>query len=357
MNHRERLRSPLRRRRAAALLLTSALLACGGQSPAEDAVSASVTVRTEVLRSQDFVEIIGAIGEVAARPGHVAALSAPAPTRVMSVLAAPGSRVAKGDTLVLLEAAVFVSAERGARAAAEAARQNSDRTRRLVDAGILPRRDLEQATSVLAAAEADLVVASRSVELNAVRAPFDGVVTKIAAVLGAAVDAGVVLVEVADPSAVDVVLSVPAATASRLRVGALVSLRTGEGGDSDTIGRGSISEVGGVVDPDTRSVAVRVSVAAARRALRIGETLFGEVTVATVRGALVVPVDALVPEGEGFNVFVVDDKEVAHAREVTVGARRGGLALVLGGIAAGDRVVTSGAYGLTDGAKVVAPRP
>ena len=51
-----------------------------------------------------------------------------------------------------------------------------------------------------------------------------------------------------------------------------------------------------------------------RRALRIGETVHGEVAVATQPDAVVVPVEALVPEGDGFKVFVVDAEGIAHGK-------------------------------------------
>ena len=337
------------------LLTASTLVACGG-GPAEEEAAATVAVRTEVVSVSDFTESVSAIGEVTPRPGHVAAMGAPAPTRVTSVLVSPGDRVSKGANLIELESSVFVSAAKGARATAEAARQNADRARRLVEAGILPRRDLEAATAALAAADADLVVAERNLELGMVRAPFDGVITRVAAVLGAAVDVGDVLVQVADPSAVDIVFAVPANDAARIRTGAGVQLRSDEG-DSAVLGRGTVAEVGGVVDAVTRSVAVRVLVATTHRPLRIGEVLFGDITVTTTRAALVVPIEALVPDGDGFKIFVVDSADVAHAQTVNVGARHGGVARILSGVVAGDRVVTYGAYGMDDGARVTAAKP
>jgi multidrug efflux pump subunit AcrA (membrane-fusion protein) len=64
-----------------------------------------------------------------------------------------------------------------------------------------------------------------------------------------------------------------------------------------------------------------------------------------------------VPEGEGFKVFVVDATGMAHEREVKVGARTASGVEVLEGLKSGERIVTSGAYGMQDSAKVVAPKP
>jgi multidrug efflux pump subunit AcrA (membrane-fusion protein) len=52
-------------------------------------------------------------------------------------------------------------------------------------------------------------------------------------------------------------------------------------------------------------------------------------------------------------VFVVDAKNMVHSTEVTVGSRDESRAEIKGGLSAGSRIVTYGAYGLEDGATVV----
>jgi len=55
-------------------------------------------------------------------------------------------------------------------------------------------------------------------------------------------------------------------------------------------------------------------------------------------------------------VFVVDDEGIAHARDVKVGARSDRGIWVREGLKAGEKVVTIGAYGMDDSAKVVGKR-
>jgi hypothetical protein len=95
----------------------------------------------------------------------------------------------------------------------------------------------------------------------------------------------------------------------------------------------------------------------ATRVLRIGESVFGRIVTGVHPGAITVPVEALVPDGEGFRVFVVDSAGIAHARPVVVGGRSEARAEILQGLAAGERVVTTGAYGVTDSAKIRIARP
>jgi HlyD family secretion protein len=92
------------------------------------------------------------------------------------------------------------------------------------------------------------------------------------------------------------------------------------------------------------------------RPLRVGETVYGDIAIATRPSVITIPVEALVPEGDRFKVFVVDPKNVVHATPVTVGARDDKTAEIKSGLTAGARVVTYGAYGLEDGATVVAAK-
>jgi membrane fusion protein, multidrug efflux system len=81
--------------------------------------------------------------------------------------------------------------------------------------------------------------------------------------------------------------------------------------------------------------------------------VFGEISTSVRAHAVVVPIDALVPEGDGFKVFVVDAQSIAHARPVTIGGRTSALAEITDGVRAGEKVVTYGAYGVEDSSKVV----
>ena len=137
---------------------------------------------------QPFAQAVNAIGTVNPRPGRFAELSAPGPTRVARIFVAPGQRVAEGDSLVGFERAPFDASARSAAAALVSAERAYSRAVRLVQAGILAQKDSEQAAAELAQAQAAAITARRAQELATLRAPLAGVVTRMTAVLGAAVD-------------------------------------------------------------------------------------------------------------------------------------------------------------------------
>jgi RND family efflux transporter MFP subunit len=314
-----------------------------------------VQVRTAVAVAQGFTESVDAIGSVAPRAGHSASLSAPSPGRVARVLVTTGQHVRAGQPLIELDAAPFEASQNTAQAALDAAQQTYDREQRLVREGIVARKDVEQAAADLARARADLENSRREAQLAVLRSPIAGVVTRMSATLGASVDASQPLVDIADPNAVDVLLSLSPEAAAQIRPGARVTLTAGESAAGAPLGGGTVSDIAGTVDTSTRTVQVRVA-ATPTRPLRIGETVFGQVDARTIPNAITVPIAALVPDGSDYKVFVVDSNSVAHARPVTVGGRTPAMAQITSGLAAGERVVTYGAYGVQDSARVV-PMP
>lgn len=339
----------------------SLVVASGCAKKDEEAVADEkkpvVTAKTVTASIEPFTRTVSAIGTVVTRPGRYAALSAPSATRIAKVYVSAGQRVAAGAPLVEFEQIGFNAAASAAQAGLTAAERNNERAQRLANEGIIPRKDAEQAAAELGKARTEAVTTRRAQQLSVLRSPVGGVVTKMTAVLGAPADAGQVLVEVADPSAFDIVLSLGPTDASSVRPGARVHLSAGEKTGGDALGDGSVRSVAAAVDTTSRSVAIRVTLPSPRRSLRLGESVYGAIAVETRPTAVVVPTEALVPDEEGYRVFVVDAKGIATARPVKIGGRTETKVEIVEGLKGGETIVTQGAYGVEDSVKVAHPVP
>jgi RND family efflux transporter MFP subunit len=309
-------------------------------------------VSTSVATMRPFEHALSAIGTVMPRPERFAALGAPGQTRVARIFVVAGQPVAKGDPLIEFERAPFDAAAQSAEAALANAQRAYERAVRLVTAGVLAQKDSGQAAADLAAAQAAAITARRAQQLATLRAPLTGVVTRMSAVLGAAVDANQSLVDVADPLALDIVFNVSPIEASRIHSGDTATVTSGEGSGGEALGPGVVTSVGVAVDSASRAVAVRARLTVPPRAMRIGESVVGRIVTGVNSRAVVIPVDALVPEGDGYRVFVVDSTGIAHARAVTVGGRNESVAEILSGVTAGETIVTTGAYGVQDSVRI-----
>jgi RND family efflux transporter MFP subunit len=338
------------------LLLMVGTAACNRSANQPADPTALVQVKTAIATVQPFEEKVGSIGTVSARSGHFASLSAPAPARIASVLVSTGQHVNVGQALVAFEQTPFITAAQSAEAALVAAERAYERARSLADAGIVPTKDVEVAASALAQARATAINARRIAQYAIVRAPFSGVVTRVNASIGASADVNQPLVEIADLNALDIVFNVAPSDAAHMAPGAAVTLSAGANAGGEPLGVGRVASVGGTVDSATRSVEVRAQAPPGARALRIGETIFGQISLGTKPRAVTVPVAALVPEGDGFKVFVVNAANIALSRKVTVGRRTDAVADITSGLSGGERVVTEGAYGVEDSAKVTSAK-
>ena len=109
---------------------------------------------------------------------------------------------------------------------------------------------------------------------------------------------------------------------------------------------GVSSPSGRTVDAKTRTVPLVYEVPNPEGRLRIGMALNVYVETAHSADALVVPVTALVEEDGRTIAFVQVSGETFAKRDLTLGIRDGAFVQVLAGLAAGERVVTKGAYAM-----------
>jgi len=313
-----------------------------------------VGAETAAAVEQPFTLSVTALGTVTTRPGRYAELSAPAPTRVTRIFVAPGDAVAAGAPLVEFDRAPFDAAAASAAASLTNAEHQSERAQRLADAGILARKDVDQAAVDLAQARSALVAAQRAQSQATLHAPIAGVVTRMTAILGATVDPSQPVVAVADPTALDLAFAVAPSDGAQVRRGAAVSVSAGQSTHGEALGDGVVTSVGAAVDSVSRAITVRARLVHPARTLRIGETVIGRIAIALHPHAVVVPLAALIPEGDRTKVFVVT-RGVAISRAVDVGGRTEAVAEITRGLAAGEVVVTEGAYGVEDSARIVVP--
>jgi membrane fusion protein (multidrug efflux system) len=115
------------------------------------------------------------------------------------------------------------------------------------------------------------------------------------------------------------------------------------------------------VDVATRNVRIRATFANGDGRLRPGMFANVEVLSAEKRPALVIPATSVLYAPYGDSVFVIEEKKddagkastVARQKFVRLGERRGDFVAVAEGLAAGETVVSSGAFKLRNGMAVV----
>lgn len=213
-------------------------------------------------------------------------------------------------------------------------------------------QDIKIAEARVEQAKSRLATMSAQLQYAEIHAPFNGVVTEQTQYAGDLGQPSSPIFTIADLSVVTARAQVPEAEAARTTIGQACSFRTGEGEGVEVGGR--ISVVNRAVDPQRRTVEVWCEIARPPQSLRAGS--FGSVTIKTggAHDALMVPIAALMLD-EGTNkghVMVMDEKSIAHKRDVQVGETQGDRRIITSGLKKGEVVITEGGYELPDNTEV-----
>ena len=110
----------------------------------------------------------------------------------------------------------------------------------------------------------------------------------------------------------------------------------------DRLFKGKISWIAPSIDANTHRLLVRAEVENFDRALKPGMFANFSIITGEPSTAPAVPQEAIVYEGDRARVWVAGDKDTLALREIQTGRTSDGVVEVLAGLAAGERVVTSG---------------
>jgi HlyD family secretion protein len=209
---------------------------------------------------------------------------------------------------------------------------------------------LKAAKGQLESARGKYMGAVAQLNYSEIRSPIDGVVTDRPLFRGELATAGTPLITVMNLSDVVARGYLPPQQAAQLRVGDPASISAGDR-PADTPGK--VTVVSPALDPNTTTVQVWVEAANPGGRLRPGDTVRVNIVARTVRDALVVPAAALLTAADGStSVMVAASDGRAHQASVKMGVRQGDEMQIISGLQPGQRVITTGAYGLPDGTKV-----
>ncbi|WP_424682234.1 efflux RND transporter periplasmic adaptor subunit [Frateuria sp. YIM B11624] len=369
-------RRPVRALIAATMLAMAGLLGGCGSSTDKPAPSADTPhnatltaaqrqhVTLAAIAAAPFHKAIEATGVVDFDNDQATSVLAPFSGPVTQLLVSAGQHVDKGQPLARVNSPDYAAAV-GAYAKALVAARN---TRRLADADRdlgahegLPRRELEQALTDAASADADRDAARQALlALDAdpqtikalqsgkplahveavIRAPVAGTVAEKLITPGQLLQAGsTACFTVADLSRMWVMAQVSPAELAAVRLGDPADIEAGSAGAL----QGTVDNIGAVVDPDTRAVPVRVRVDNAKGLLKKQMYVRVRIRSRQAERGLLVPVSAVLRDDENLPFVYVAQRDGSFARRrVTLGYRAGDRYQVSAGLKAGEQVVAQG---------------
>jgi cobalt-zinc-cadmium efflux system membrane fusion protein len=267
-----------------------------------------------------------------------------------------GQQVQRGSVLFELESAQvgdLTARRRAARERMETAGANLSRLENLRSRQIPSARQLELAEQELRAAEAELHSIEQFLQLTGgsdsgvsgrfeIRSPMDGTVVRRPAVVGSFATEADSLATVADTSRMWAMLDVNEFDVAGLSVGQRVDVQVD--GVPHRLFEGQVSWIASEVDARTRKVSVRAEVHNHQGLLRAGQFARARVLMESPDLGVSIPTDAVQRLEDRSVVFLRTGPLSYEPRAVQVGRSDGRRVQIVDGLAAGEPVVTIGAY-------------
>src|ERR1700722_6339215 len=318
------------------------------------------TVATRAFRTEEVTD-----GQIALNGDTTTQVFSPYSGRVLRVMASPGESVKQGAPLLRIEASEFVQGQSdllNAASTLKLARINEERKHAAYESKGGSLQDWQQAQVDLAAAETAstsagnrlrilglsneqiaAIESAKKIEATTdVVAPIGGVITDRHGGPGQYLPSGAAtpVSAIGDLQTVWLVAAVPETDAPYIERGQDVEVRVlalpGQ------VFKAKLTAIGAQVDPVTRRVPVRATLANADGKLK--PQMFASFSIITSGDsqAPAVPEEAIVREGDQARVWVVSEKNTLSLRSIRTGRNNDGMVEVVEGLKAGERVVTRG---------------
>ena len=319
-----------------------------GAASAPRAASGAGPVSVEIAavkqaRLQDDAQAVGSLNS-----RQAVTLKPETAGRVARIAFKDGQGVKRGQLLVQLDDTLQRAELSQAQAQLSIARANLKRNEELLAQSFVAARVVDESRAALQVAEAQVDLAQARLQRMRIIAPFDGTLGLRSINLGQYVKDGDPLVNLEDTSQLTVDFRLPERYQNRIAPGQSVQVQLDALPGQRYQAR--VLAVDPLLDANGRSIAVRAEMPSSRgQELRPG--MFARVLIvfSVNENALVVPEEALVPQGGRQYVYVLDEQGQGDARkrtsrrvEVELGVRRGADVQITQGLKPGDTVVVAG---------------
>ena len=268
-----------------------------------------------------------------------------------------GSVVSTGQLLARLDAADTGLQESAATAQFRLAEEEAKRYRELRNQGFVSQSALDAKETALKAAAAQAGMARNQAAYTSLLSDRAGVVSATLAEVGQVVSAGQAVVRIAQDGKREVAIAIPESRFNSVRVGMPAQIELSAAGNGAQTFAGHVREISPAADPASRTYPARVSLDSGNASVALGMTARVKINAngknAALKGsAYLIPLSAIFQQNDKTAVWIVASDRSVSLRPVEVSAYRDDGALIAGGIAAGERIVSAGVHMLTAGDKI-----
>lgn len=274
--------------------------------------------------------------------------------RIVGLHFQEGHFVTAGTRLVTIDNSEFEAQAAAVRADLRTEEQRLKRTRELHEQNFISKDALDVQVGAVDRLKAHLAEAESRVAKTVIRAPFSGTVGLRMVSPGAYVKAGEDIVRLESTGNIKADFRIPELYMSRVRPNQEISVRLDAYPGEEFGGR--VYAVEPVVDEQTRTLLMRARIPNKGNKLKPGMFVRVVVTLENRPNAIIVPEQAIWPQGHDNFVFRVIDGKAALTK-IQIGNRQPDRVEIIDGLSPTDIVITEGQIKLRDGAPVTVMAP
>ncbi len=289
-------------------------------------------------------------GEIRAR--HETQLGFRIGGKIVERLVDTGAQVKAGHALMRLDPGDTGLQLGSAEAQYQLAEADAKRYRELRSKGFVSQSALDAREAALKAAAAQAGLARNQSAYTTLYADHAGVVAATLAEIGQVVSAGQPVLRLAQHGEREVAIAIPEPQLANLKTGAAAEIILLADGDSAAPLSGRLRELAPAPDPASRTYAARITLTQASPAVALGMTARVRFAANRKSDGLLIPMSAIFQQGKQAAVWIVAADRTVSLRPVQVAAYRDDGAVIAGGLAAGERIVSNGVHRLAAGEKI-----
>ena len=287
-------------------------------------------------------------GEIRAR--HETQLGFRIGGKIVERLVDTGARVKAGQILMRLDPGDMGLQLGSAEAQYQLAEADAKRYRELRSKGFVSQSALDARETALQAAAAQAGLARNQSAYATLHADHAGVIAATLAETGQVVSAGQPVLRLAQDGEREVAIAIPESQLAGLETGAAAEIVLLDAGTAPLSGR--LRELSPAADPASRTYAARVTLTQASPSVALGMTARVRFAANRKSDGLLIPLSAIFQQGKQAAVWIVAADRTISLRPVQVAAYRDDGAVIAGGLAAGERIVSNGVHRLAAGEKI-----
>ena len=324
----------------------------GTSGPAKGGPVPPIAVEVFQVKPTTVQEDLQAVGSLQSNESVI--LRPEVSGRISAIGFKDGQVVRKGQMLIALDNSLNAAEVAQMQAENDLALANLKRSEDLASRKFISSSAQDTAASNAQVADAKLKLAQARLSKMRILAPFDGVVGIRGVSLGDYVKDGTDLVNVEDVRILKVDFRLPERNLTQIKVGQDIEV-VADALPGERFS-GQIDAINPRIDANGRSLEIRARLDNTGGKLRPGMFVRVRVIVGERTNALLVPEEAIVPQGAEFFVYRVVDGQ-ARRVPVKIGVRRDALVEIVDGLSPGDSVVTAGMRLSRDGQPVRVLQP